>query len=134
MDNCIFCKIINNEISSQKIYEDNTVLAFLDINPVNLGHTLVIPKKHFEDIHDIPEEIAAHIIKVAQKISVALKKIGADGTNISINNGKAASQIIFHFHMHVIPRFIGDNLPVWPARTPKEGELGETAKKIIEAL
>ena len=86
------------------------------------------------NIHDLPEEIATHIIKIAKKISTALKKFGADGTNISINNGKAAGQIIFHFHTHVIPRFVGDNLPPWPAKKPKKGELEKITKKIISML
>lgn len=132
--NCIFCKIINNELPSFKIYEDKIALAFLDINPVNIGHTLIVPKKHFENIHDLPEEIATHVIKIAKKISAALKKIGADGTNISINNGKASGQIIFHFHTHVIPRFTGDGLSTWPAKKPKEEELKEIEKKIISIL
>ncbi len=134
MQNCIFCKIINKELPSLKIYEDEIALAFLDINPVNMGHTLIVPKKHFENIHDLPEETATHIIKIAKKISIALKKFGADGTNISINNGKAAGQIIFHFHTHVIPRFTEDKLTPWPAKKPKEGELEKIAKKIILAL
>jgi len=134
MQDCIFCKIIKGEITSLKIYEDKKVLAFLDINPVNIGHTLIIPKKHFENIYDLPEETANHIMKIAKRISIALKKSGADGTNISINNGKAAGQVIFHFHTHVIPRFIEDNLTPWPAKKPKEGELEEIAKKIILAL
>ncbi len=134
MEDCIFCKIIKNEIPSEKIYEDDLVLAFLDIKPVNIGHTLIIPKKHFENLFELPEEIAIHIMKITKKIGLAIKKSGADGVNISINNGKAAGQIIFHSHTHIIPRFIGDNLPVWPAKTPKEGQLKEIAKKIIEEL
>lgn len=134
MENCIFCKIVKSELPSIKIYEDELVLAFLDINPVNIGHTLIIPKKHFENIFELPEETAIHIMKITKKISSAIKKSGADGINISINNGKAAGQVIFHSHTHIIPRFTGDNLPPWPARTPRNGELAEIAKKIIEAL
>ncbi len=134
MQDCIFCKIVKGELPSEKIYEDDSVLAFLDINPVNIGHTLVIPKEHFENIHDLPEDTATHIMKIARKISDAIKKSGADGTNISINNGKAAGQVVFHSHTHIIPRFIGDNLPLWPAKIPKEGELKEIAKKIISML
>lgn len=134
MQDCIFCKIVKNELPSEKIYEDDSVLAFLDINPVNIGHTLIVPKEHFENIHDLPEDIAVHIMKITRKISAAIKKAGADGINISINNGKAAGQIVSHSHTHVIPRFIGDNLPPWPGRIPKGGELKEMAKKIISAL
>ena len=134
MQDCIFCKIVKKEIPCEKIYEDEVVFAFLDINPVNIGHTLIIPKEHYENIFELPEDVAIHIMKITRKISSAIKKSGADGINISINNGKAAGQVVFHSHTHVIPRFIGDNLPLWPARTAKEGELKEIAKKIIAAL
>ena len=133
-DTCIFCKIVENGLPSKKIYEDETVLAFLDISPVNIGHTLVIPKEHFENIHDLPEEILIHVMKIAKKISIALKKYGADGTNVTTNNGKAAGQVVFHSHVHVIPRFIGDNLPNWPNKKYKEGEMEETVLKIISML
>ncbi len=134
MENCIFCKIVKGEIPSEKIHEDDTTFAFLDINPVNLGHTLVVPKKHFENIYDVDDNVVAHIMKVAKKVSVALKKIGADGINITMNNDKDAGQVVFHLHMHVIPRLKGDNLHLWPGRKPKEGELRETAQKIISML
>ena len=134
MQDCIFCKIIEGEIPSEKVYEDDIALAFLDINPVNTGHTLIVPKKHFENIYDLPEEISAHIMKIAKKISIALKNLGLDGINIIVNNGAAAGQIVPHFHTHVIPRLNGDNLPPWPARRPKQKEIKETAQKIIQAL
>ncbi len=134
MQDCIFCKIIKGEISCQKVYEDEITFAFLDINPVNIGHTLVLPKEHFENIYDLPEEIAAHLIKVIKKISITLKKLGAEGTNIAMNNGAVAGQAVFHSHTHVIPRLKGDGLAPWPTRKHKEGEMEETAKKIISAL
>jgi len=134
MQDCIFCKISKGEIPCDKIYEDEISLAFLDINPVNLGHALVIPKEHFQNIYDLPENIAAHLIKIAKKIGIALKKIGSDGTNITTNNGEAAGQIIFHSHIHVIPRFINDNLSHWPTKKYKEGEVKKIIKKITQAL
>ncbi len=134
MENCIFCKIAKGEIPSEKIYEDEIALAFLDINPVNLGHTLIVPKKHFNNIYDVDENTLAYIMKIAQKVSIALKKIGADGVNVTMNNDKDAGQVIFHLHIHVIPRLKGDALPLWPGRKPKDGEIKETAKKIISAL
>jgi histidine triad (HIT) family protein len=134
MQECIFCKIVKGEIPCAKIYEDEISFAFLDINPVNLGHTLIIPKKHFENIYDLPEDTAAHLMKIAKKISIALKKTGAAGTNITINNDKTAGQVIFHSHIHVIPRFVGDNLPQWPPRKPREGEIEAVAKKITQEL
>lgn len=134
MQDCIFCKIIKGEIPCNKIYEDEIVFAFLDANPVNLGHTLISPKKHFENIFDIPEETAAHIIKVAKKISLTFKKIGIEGVNITMNNGKIASQVILHSHTHIIPRFPSDNLPLWPTKKPEEKETKEFVKKITSML
>ena len=133
-EGCVFCKIVSGALPSNKVYEDDIVLAFLDIKPVNMGHTLIIPKKHFESIHDLPEEIGSHVMKIAKKISTALKEIGADGTNITINNGKDAGQIIFHFHIHIIPRFTGDNLPLWPVKDSRGEELEKIARKISIAL
>ena len=136
MDNCIFCKIVKGEIPSTKIYEDSKILAFLDIAPVNIGHTLVIPKEHFINIYDTPEEILANMAKVAKKISQALKtQVGADGINVTMNNEKAAGQIIFHTHIHVIPRINTDGFGVWHGRRPyKDGEMADVAKKIIEKI
>jgi len=134
MQECIFCKIIKGEIPCNKVYEDETSFAFLDIKPVNFGHTLIIPKEHFENIYDLPEDTAAHLIKIAKKISMALKKLGADGTNITTNNGEAAGQVVFHSHIHLIPRFINDGLSHWPTKTYKNEESKEELKKIIQAL
>ncbi len=131
---CLFCKIAGGEIPSRKVYEDEMSLAFLDINPVNPGHTLIIPKKHFENIYDLNEEIAAHLMKVAKKISIALKKTGVDGINITMNNEKDAGQVIFHSHIHIMPRIKGDNLPMWPGKKLKDEELDEMAKKISSGL
>lgn len=131
---CIFCKIIKGEIPSYKIYEDKKVFAFLDINPINSGHTLIVPKKHFKNIFDLEEEIAKHMICVAKKISLALKKIGADGVIISMNNGEAAGQAVLHVHIHIIPRFEGDGLTSWPTKKMGEKELKEITNKIILAL
>jgi histidine triad (HIT) family protein len=105
----IFTKIINREIPAHIIYEDEVVLAFLDITPVNHGHTLVIPKKPFVNIFDADSETFAHMHKVAIVVALALKKAGlADGVNLVTNNGEAAGQEVFHSHLHVIPRKNGD--------------------------
>lgn len=134
-EDCIFCKIVKKEIPSEKIYEDEIVFAFLDIRPVNIGHTLIVPKEHFKNIFDLPEDTLTHMMKVVKKISIALKKFGSDGINIHINNEKAAGQIVFHSHIHLIPRFEGDNLFHWPGRDLyKEAETKEVAKKIISML
>jgi len=108
VENCIFCKIVKGEIKSQKVYEDEETLAFLDINPVNKGHVLVIPKGHYENIFDIPKDKLSKVMEVAQEIAIAIKKMGADGINIVSNNGKAAEQHVFHLHIHVIPRYYND--------------------------
>ena len=106
MENCIFCKIANGEIPSNKVFENDKVFAFLDISPATKGHTLVIPKKHYENIFDIPEELLKEIIKVSQKIAKLLKeKLGAEGINLLNSNNKTAQQDVFHYHMHVIPRY-----------------------------
>lgn len=102
--NCIFCKIINNEISSYKIYEDDVVLAFLDVNPDSNGHTLIIPKQHFQDIDDIPSEVLNHIMNIAKKLKVLLyEKLNCDGLTLMQNNGLV--QEIKHFHLHLKPYY-----------------------------
>lgn len=106
MSDCIFCKIINGEIPSIKVYEDEHVLAFMDIMPLTKGHTLLIPKKHCQDIFDMPEDVAANLYKVAPKIARAIKEaFNPVGMNTLNNNGAAAGQSVFHFHYHFIPRY-----------------------------
>jgi len=135
MDNCIFCKIIKGEIPSTKIYEDDESLAFLDIAPVNIGHTLVIPKQHFENILETPEDTIAHMMKIVKKISHGLEALKPDGININMNNKPAAGQMVFHSHIHVIPRYDGDGFGMWHGkRNYNEGEREEIAKKIIQVL
>jgi histidine triad (HIT) family protein len=130
---CIFCKIINNEIKSQKVYEDNDVIAILDINPINKGHILVIPKKHYETIFDIDDEVLKKTITVVKKIALALKKMGAEGVNIVQNNGKAAEQHVFHIHFHVVPRYFNDGMKIARGNRIKykdDKEMQEYAEKI----
>ena len=104
--NTIFDKIISREVSADIVYEDESVLAFLDIHPIRKGHTLIIPKKKCSDIFDAEPETLGHMMKVAQKIAHALKEtVGAKGVNIHMNNGHEAGQDVLHAHLHVIPRF-----------------------------
>jgi len=111
MENCIFCKIVNNEIPSYKVYEDDLVFAFLDINPVSKGHVLVVPKKHFKDIFEIEEKYLERIVIVGQKIAKKMKDVlGIDGANLFQASGACAEQSVFHFHLHVIPRSESDSL------------------------
>ncbi len=111
MEDCIFCKIINNEIPSHKIYEDDLVVAFLDNNPVSSGHTLILPKKHAENIFDIEEKYLERIALVAKKVAQKMKEsLGVDGVNLYHASGAHAEQTVFHFHLHIIPRKQDDDI------------------------
>lgn len=106
MSDCIFCKIINGDIPAAKVYEDEHVLAFLDISQVTKGHTLVIPKVHKENIYELTPEIAENLFKVVPKISNSIKeKFQPIGLNLLNNNGEAAGQSVFHYHLHILPRY-----------------------------
>lgn len=132
MNDCLFCKIVAGEIPAKKVYEDNNFLAFLDINPVNLGHTLVVPKQHFVNIFDIPEATASQIGPVIKKLSQAVKDgTQADGVNVIINNETAAGQLIFHAHVHLIPRYLGDGFQHWHGAGGHAKEDFEKIKKAI---
>jgi histidine triad (HIT) family protein len=101
---CVFCQIIRKEAPASIVYEDDRVIAFLSNRPVNEGHTLVVPKKHYENIYEIPDEEVAYVYKTAKHIAVAVRAaMKAEGIRIVQNNGSAAGQVIFHFHVHVIP-------------------------------
>jgi histidine triad (HIT) family protein len=109
MNNCIFCKIIKKEIPATVVFEDDDVLAFMDIGPIIKGHTLVIPKNHYDPITETPDDILAKLHITAKKIATAqMNAFGADGVNIMQNNGKASGQEVEHIHVHVIPRFDDD--------------------------
>jgi histidine triad (HIT) family protein len=110
MDDCIFCKIINKEFQDSSIvYEDDVAIAFMDIQPVNEGHTLVVPKKHFVTLEDCDEETAKHLMAVTKKLnSSVLKSVKAEGVLNLIANGEDAGQEIFHLHIHIVPRFKND--------------------------
>lgn len=135
MENCIFCKIVGGEIPSFKVYEDGDTLAFLDIKPNNPGHTLVVPKKHSENLYDIDDHSLAATIRTAQKVARAIKlAMAADGINLAMNNESAAGQVIFHPHFHIIPRFKEDGYHPWPQKAYKEGEAENIAEKIRASL
>jgi len=135
MEECIFCKIVNNEIPVYKIYEDDSVFAFLDNHPISKGHTLVIPKKHAKDIFELDEETLKKISSASKKIAQKMKdSLGADGVNLFNSSGVFAEQTVFHFHLHVIPRRKDDNICFTRAVVAKEGisqeEMKETAGKL----
>ncbi len=127
-ENCIFCKIVEGKIPSIKVFEDEKLLAFMDINPLSPGHTLVIPKEHSESVFDISPEDYGHIARTAAKIALAIKKaLKPDGVNIMQLNGKAANQVVPHVHMHITPRWNGDGLTI-SAWEPVPGNI-ETIKQ-----
>lgn len=131
MTDCIFCKIVSKDIPGKIVYENEQVLAFLDINPVARGHTLIIPKKHATDIFDLDEESAGEILKAAKKISTAImQSLGASGVNLLNANRKEAGQTVFHYHMHIIPRYSEDSIKVWPNSGYKESNLDGVADAI----
>ena len=135
MKDCFFCKIIAGRIPSSKIYEDDNVFAFLDINPVNPGHTLVIPKEHTPNLYEISDEDLCKVIKVVKTLSITIKKVlNADGINLEMNNDAIAGQLIFHAHIHIVPRFEGDELKHWPGKHYEGGRQEEIAEKIRKAI
>lgn len=110
-EECIFCKIVQKQAPSSIIYEDDLVMAFLDIKPASEGHTLVISKEHYEGIFDIPSELLGKVHQVAKTVATAAKQaLNADGINIMQQNGRAANQEIFHLHVHIIPRHNGQKM------------------------
>jgi histidine triad (HIT) family protein len=134
-ENCIFCKIVDGSLPSSKVYEDEDVIAFLDIKPVNPGHTLVIPKKHFKNIHDTPDELMAKLIIVTKKIAgVVQDKLGVSGVNIGMNNGASAGQLVFHTHIHIMPRYGKDSFKLWLGKEYAPGEREKVAEKLKSAL
>ena len=132
MEDCIFCKIISGEIPSAKVYEDGNVISFLDIMPANKGHCLVLPKKHYETLLDLPDEDLISLIKAAKKITKALSlSIGNGSYNLIMNNGKEAGQLVAHAHIHIIPRFKGDRLRIkWSHKKYIDKEMQSIQEKI----
>lgn len=133
--NCLFCKIASGENPSYKVYEDDFVLAFLDIFPVSPGHVLVIPKKHFPNYEAIDEEYLIRVYSVVKKIGAVLKSaLHVPGYNTMVNNDPVAGQIIPHFHVHIIPREVGDGLKLWSQGEYKDGEAELILNKIKNNL
>ena len=131
MKDCIFCKIVSGEIPCYKIYENENVLAFLDVAKDAIGHTLVIPKKHTENILNCDSETLAEVFDVAQKISKHfVESCGFDGVQVINNCGESAGQTVMHFHVHIVPRKHGDGLLVWKLGTPSEMDLNKIANEL----
>lgn len=128
MSNCIFCKIAQGEIPSATLYEDDKFRVILDLSPASKGHALILPKEHFADIYEIPEDLAAEAYKLAVKMARKMTDaLGCDGFNVVQNNKETAGQTVFHFHMHLIPRYVGDQVGL----TWKPGALTEEVKAEI---
>ena len=136
-DSCVFCRIVRGELPSTQVYEDETILAFLDIAPIIPGHTLVIPKAHYESLAEVPEACLGPLLRVAQKILLAqLRGLGAHGVNIFQANGSAAGQVVPHVHLHVIPRYREDGYRWnWASRSYSDpAEPARLAENIRRAL
>ena len=128
---CVFCKIISGEIPAYKVYEDENFLAFLDIKPINPGHTLVISKNHYATLSEISETELSNMILIVKKLAILLaKKLSFSDYTISENNGPLSGQSIAHFHFHIIPRFAGDKLLSWKHKEYQAGEAEEIIRKI----
>jgi histidine triad (HIT) family protein len=136
MTDCIFCKIIRGEIPCAKIYEDDKVLSFLDIGPINPGHALVVPKNHYATLLDAPAEDLKACIEVAKKVGQAVfKGTEASGLNLLQNNYRPAGQLVDHIHFHLIPRRGDDGfITSWPAKSYGKGEMERILEKIKEKL
>jgi histidine triad (HIT) family protein len=136
MDDCLFCKIAKKGVPAELIYEDDSVVAFLDIRPVNKGHTLLIPKKHAHDLLDTDDETLGLMIAGVKRLAAAIMAAtGAAGFNLGVNTRPAAGQVVFHTHFHIIPRFAGDGLKMWPhsESEPKtRAQVAEEIKKFIK--
>ncbi len=133
---CIFCKIAKGEIPSTKIYEDGNFIAFLDIAPGNFGHTLVMPKEHFETFTDLPENMEKQLMERVKKIaSAVVQGTNAEGFNILINNKKVAGQLVPHVHVHIIPRFTDDGIELtWPQKKYAEAEMDKYKESIAKFI
>ena len=133
---CIFCEIVAGRIGSTRIYEDEAVFSFLDVGPLSDGHTLVIPKRHFEKLHDCPSDVLAAMSSAVGKVAKAVSEaIDCDGYNVLCNTGRAAGQLVEHAHFHIIPRSDSDGVfNRWPAYEYETGTAEAIAKKICAKL
>ena len=133
---CIFCKIANGEIPSATLYEDDDFRVILDLGPAAKGHALILPKKHYANIYEIPEALAAKAMMLAKKMAGAMTEaLECDGFNVIQNNGEAAGQTVFHFHMHLIPRYREDHAGItWKPGTLSEEDKTEIVEKVTREL
>jgi histidine triad (HIT) family protein len=135
-ENCIFCKIVAGTLPSARVYEDAQSLVFMNLQQKNPGHTLIIPKDHYPNIYELPDELASYVAGVTARIARALKKeFRPIGVNVLQNNEPAAMQSIFHYHVHVIPRYAGDDLlGIWRSGPASLEELNTNASRLKQGL
>ena len=133
-ENCIFCKIANGEIPAATLYEDDDFRVILDLGPASKGHALILPKEHYANLYEIPDELAAKVIVLAKKMITKLTDVlGCDGYNLVQNNGAAAGQTVFHFHLHMIPRYEGDQVGLgWKMGELTDADRDEILAKLAE--
>lgn len=132
--NCIFCRIANGEIPSRTLYEDEHFRVILDLGPATKGHALILPKEHYANLYELPDEAAGEALKLAKKMAITMtQRLGCEGLNLVQNNGELAGQTIFHFHMHLIPRYRTDGQIIgWKPQEVSQEELGEVYRQICE--
>jgi histidine triad (HIT) family protein len=131
MENCIFCKIVKKEVPSRVVFETDEVICFLPNKIEVYGHTLIVPKEHFSDLYDIPEALLEKLASVSKKLAVAYReKIGATGANLLHASGQDGEQTVFHFHLHLLPRFKNDGLKTWPQLPKIEVDADELLAKL----
>ena len=135
-ENCIFCRIAAGEIPSKTIYEDERFRVILDLGPVTRGHALILPKEHYRNIYELPEDVAGDVMKLAKRMTVQMtQKLHCDGFNLLQNNEEVAGQSVFHFHMHLIPRYKGDQAGFgWNDGTLKDEVKTEVLDKVRAEL
>ena len=131
--NCIFCKIANGEFTSATLYENENFRVILDLGPASKGHMLILPKEHYSNFYELPEELAAEAFVLAKKMATKMREVFAcDGLNVLQNNGTAAGQTVFHFHIHLIPRYEKDNVELtWNPGTLSESDKNEILTKFV---
>ena len=132
-EDCIFCKIANGEIPSKTLYEDEQFRVILDLGPATKGHALILPKDHFANLYELQDETVAKVMQLAKKMATQMtEKLGCDGFNLVQNNGETAGQTVFHFHLHLIPRYENDGQKIgWTPGSPSQEELEAIKNEII---
>ena len=132
--NCIFCKIASGEIPSKTLYEDDDFRVILDLGPATRGHALILPKEHYANLYELPEDTAGEAMKLAKKMMTKMTEcLGCEGFNLVQNNGELAGQTVFHFHMHMIPRYLEDGQKIgWNPKEATQEELEEIKNTIVD--